>query len=711
VRIGPRLGVTGAGFHVRKRYGMNEQQLKKTRNLGLTAHIDAGKTTTTERILYYAGRVHRIGEVDEGTATMDWMVQEQERGITITSAATYCAWNDCSINIIDTPGHVDFTVEVERSMRVLDGLIVVFCAVGGVQPQSETVWRQANKYHIPRIAFINKMDRVGADFFRVVERMKKQLEMTPVPVAIPIGSESAFEGTIDLISMESITYGDDLGVVVNRGSVPEALAAEAGRWRALMIERLAEIDDKIADKFLADQPVEAELIVAALRKGTIENRIVPVLCGSALKNKGIQPLIDAAVAYLPSPMDIPAIVGINPKNGEPEARHSEDSEPLAALAFKVAHDPFLGTLTYIRVYSGRFKKGANVFNVNKSARERATRLLRMHANHREDLDELTSGDIGALGGLKFTTTGDTLSAEHKQILLENIKFPEPVIAVAIEPKSQAEYQKMVEALKKLAAEDPTFRARFDDEMGQTIISGMGELHLEIIVDRLHREFNVQGKVGKPMVAYKETISRVINSEGRYVRQSGGKGQYGHVILRLTPLAAGAGFEFENNAKSNEIPKEYINAIRAGVEEALTSGVLAGYPVIDIKVTVLGGTTHEVDSTDIAYKIAASMACRDGFEKAGPTLKEPLMKVEIITPDQYMGEVIQDINSRRGKLSGMEPSLGNTQCVRALIPLAEMFGYATELRNRSQGRATYSMEFLSYQEVPGDLSEVLLGRIA
>jgi elongation factor G len=690
---------------------MDEQHLKNTRNIGLAAHIDAGKTTTTERFLYYTGRVHRIGEVDSGTATMDWMVQEQERGITITSAATYCSWNDHSINIIDTPGHVDFTVEVERSMRVLDGLIVVFCAVGGVQPQSETVWRQADRYSIPRIAFINKMDRTGANFANVVESIKKQLGATPLPVAIPIGAEGDFAGSIDLIRMESITYGDDLGVSITRGPVPADLLSNAQDFRTKMIEKLADIDDEVAEKYINEEEVSEEMIVKALRRGTLANKIVPVLCGSALRNKGIQPLIDAVLAYLPSPLDVLPVKGINPKTEEEEIRKPQDGEPLAALAFKIANDPFLGYITFIRVYSGKLLKGTNVYNSNKRMRERPTRILRMHANDREDREALTAGEIGAISGLKVTTTGDTLSAEHRQIVLENIKFPEPVISVAIEPRSQAEYQKMADSLKKLTSEDPTFKAFFDEEMGQTIISGMGELHLEIIVDRLFREFNVQGKVGKPMVAYKETITRTIESEDRYVRQSGGKGQYGHVVLKLAPKPAGAGFEFKNTARTTDIPKEYLNSIREGIEEALSSGALNGYPVIDIAVTVTGGSTHEVDSTEIAYKIAASKACREGLGKAGPILKEPIMKVEIITPDQYLGDVIQDVNARRGRLANMEPGLGNAHIVKALIPLAEMFGYATDLRNKSQGRATYTMEFHVYEEVPDNLSETLLGRSA
>ena len=699
------------GVFVSERKYMNEQELKNTRNIGLAAHIDAGKTTTTERILYYAGRVHRIGEVDSGTATMDWMIQEQERGITITSAATYCKWNNCSINIIDTPGHVDFTVEVERSMRVLDGMIVVFCAFGGVQPQSETVWRQANKYHIPRIAFVNKMDRMGADYSRVFSMIENRLEITTVPMNIPIGAENDFEGVIDLIEMKSITYEDDLGVVMNKGEIPEELVEEAKKWREMMIDRVANNDDQIAEKYLADEEITNEEIKAAIRKLTISNKIVPVFCGSALKNKGIQPLIDGVVDYLPSPLDVPSVNGINPKTEEEETREADDNEALAALSFKIANDSYIGYLTFVRVYSGKIKKGSSVYNVNKKKRERVNRILRMHANRREDLDELSSGEIGAVVGMKDTTTGDTISSEHRQILLENIKFPEPVISVAIEPKSQADYKKMVESLTRLAGEDPTFRAYFDEEMGQTLISGMGELHLEIIIDRLLREFNVQGKVGKPMVAYKETISKQVESNSTYEQQAGGKPQYAKVCLRLIPQDPGSGFEFENDASADRIPRIFLTAIQQGVEETLTSGMLGGYPVIDIKAVVSDGESRDSESTEMAFKIAAGRACRDGIENAGPVLKEPIMKVEIVTPETYMGDVINDINARRGKMLKMEPSLGNTQCVQALIPLAEMFGYATELRNRSQGRATYSMEFDCYREVPEDLSMVLLGRTA
>ncbi len=690
---------------------MDEQQLKMTRNIGLTAHIDAGKTTTTERILYYAGRIHRIGNVDQGTATMDWMIQEQERGITITSAATYCSWDGYSINIIDTPGHVDFTVEVERSMRVLDGLIVVLCAVGGVQPQTETVWRQADRYSIPRIAFINKMDRTGADFFRVAKSINKQLGASPIIVTLPIGSEGSFTGIVDIIKMEAVTYGDDLGQDLKRGPVPEEMMEAANEWRGKMIEKLADIDDEVAEKYLSDEVPDEKLIIAALRRATIANKAIPVLCGSALKNKGIQPLLDRVLDLLPSPLDVPPVKGINPKTEEEESRNTNDSEPLAALAFKIANDPYLGYITYVRVYSGKFSKGSVVYNVNKRARERVTRILRMHANDREDREALTAGEIGAISGLKVSTTGDTLTAEHKQIMLENIKFPEPVISAAIEPHSQAEYEKLVEALRKLSSEDPTFKTKVDDETGQMIISGMGELHIEIIIDRLQREFNVKAKLGKPMVAFKETIKKDVKCEGRHVHQTGGRGMYGHVILKLSPMESGAGFEFKNEVKAGDVSKEFMSAIKEGVEEALSSGVLGSYPVIDVSATVIGGSMHEVDSCDIAYKIAASKAVKDGLERATPVLKEPIMKVEIITPEQYLGDIIQDINARRGRIVNMEPAVGNAQIVKALIPLAEMFGYATELRNKSQGRATHSMEFHIYEEVPVKMCDELLGKSA
>ncbi len=690
---------------------MNELELKKTRNIGLAAHIDAGKTTTTERILYYSGRVHRIGEVDAGTATMDWMEQEQERGITITSAATYCEWNNHSINIIDTPGHVDFTVEVERSMRVLDGLIVVFCAVGGVQTQSETVWRQADKYNIPRLAFINKMDRTGADFFRVVEKIREQLSANPVPITIPIGAEETFEGLVDLVTMEKVTYRDDLGNDIIKTPVEGELKEKALQQRLKMIERLADYSDEITEKFLAEEEVSEKLIKETLRKATISGDIVPVLCGTSLRNKGVQPLMDAICDYLPSPLDVPPINGEEVKTGEAIPCKVDDSEPLAALAFKIANDPFVGFITYIRVYSGRLKKNTKVYNVNRGKKERVTRILRMHANHREELDELTAGAIAVVAGLKFTTTGDTLSSESRKLLLENITFPEPVISVAIEPRSQTDFQKMNESLQALANEDPTFKMYFDEDMGQTIISGMGELHLEIIIDRLLREYKVRGKVGRPMVAYKEAISKVVVSQGSYIRQSGGKGHFAKVTLEIGPMKPGEGFKFDNRVSQNEIPDEFIPAIRHSIEESLTSGPLGGYPIIDIKVTVAGGQYHEEDSDETAYRIAATNAFRDGVSKAGPLLKEPIMKIEVVTPESHMGDILQDINARRGKMLDMKPSLGDTRILKALVPLSELFEYTTHLRNRSQGKATYSMEFDHYDVVPESVTDRVLGKTA
>jgi len=692
---------------------MTKDDLTTTRNIGIAAHIDAGKTTTTERILYYSGRVHRMGEVDNGTTQMDWMEQEQERGITITSAATYCTWNGHSINIIDTPGHVDFTVEVERSLRVLDGMVAIFCAVGGVQPQSETVWRQADRYTIPRIAFINKMDRTGADFFHVLDRIRTRLGANPVVLNFPIGAEDTFSGIVDIIRQAGFTYADDEGSKIKQIPVPEHLRATLEDMRATLFEALSDVDDGIADKYLNDATADIteEQIHTALRKATIGNKIVPVLCGSSLKNKGVQKLLDAIVAYLPSPLDVPAVQGIDPKTDETTERKADAGEHTAALAFKIAHDPHVGHLTYIRVYSGCIKSGAKVFNVNKNTKERVTRILRMHANHREQLEELSAGQLGAVVGLKITTTGDTLCSENKKILLENISFPEPVISVAIEPKSVAEMEKMAKSLETLGSEDPTFRVSINEDTGQTIISGMGELHLEIITDRLFREFGVQGKVGRPMVAYKETITRKTRSEGKYIHQTGGRGQYGHVVLEMEPLDPGAGFVWETKVGTVRVPREYWPEARTGVEESLTSGPLAGYPVIDIKVTLVDGSVHEEDSIALAYRIAASIAVRDGMDKARPMLKEPIMNVEIVTPDNCMGDVINDINQRRGRPTSMEPGRGNVQVVRAMIPLSELFGYATDLRSRTQGRATYTMEFAEYREVPEDMQDVLLGKTA
>jgi elongation factor G len=692
---------------------MPNDALKTTRNIGIAAHIDAGKTTTTERILFYSGRVHRMGEVDEGTTQMDWMEQEQERGITITSAATYCAWNGHSINIIDTPGHVDFTVEVERSLRVLDGMVAIFCAVGGVQPQSETVWRQADRYNIPRLAFINKMDRTGADFFHVVDRVRTRLGANPVVINFPIGAEDSFTGIVDVIRQTGFTYTDDAGSEIREIPVPMDLKDTLEDMRTTLFECLADADDGIADKYLNDATasITEQEIHAAIRKAVISGAIVPVLCGSSLKNKGVQKLLDAIVAYLPSPLDIPAVKGVDPKTGETVERQADPAEHTAALAFKIAHDQHVGHLTYIRVYSGSIKSGTKIYNANKNAQERVNRILRMHANHREQLEELTAGELGAVVGLKITTTGDTLCSEHKKILLENISFPEPVISVAIEPKSVAEMEKMGKSLDALGREDPTFKVTINEDTGQTIISGMGELHLEIITDRLFREFGVEGKVGRPMVAYKETITRKTRSEGKYIHQTGGRGQYGHVVLELEPLDPGSGFVWETKVSTARVPREYWPEARSGVEDALTSGPLAGYPVIDIKVTLVDGSVHDEDSIALAYRIAASKAVRDGMDNARPMLKEPIMDVEIVTPDNCMGEVINDINARRGRPTSMEPGRGNVQVVRARIPLSELFGYATDLRSRTQGRATYSMEFAEYREVPEDMQDVLLGKTA
>jgi len=686
-----------------------EYGLEKIRNIGIAAHIDAGKTTTTERILYYSGRIHRMGEVHDGAATMDWMQQEQERGITITSAATTCYWKDHKINIIDTPGHVDFTVEVERSMRVLDGVIAIFCAVGGVQPQSETVWRQANKYHVPRIAFVNKMDRLGADFFRVVGRIRERLGANAIPIQLPLGVESAFEGVIDLVTMRAIRHVDELGEKTEEIEIPKDLINMAVEHREEMIEALADVDEQLMEKYLEGEKIAADEIRAAIRKGTLSGQIVPVLCGAAFKNKGVQPLMDAVVYYLPSPLDIEAVVGTNPKTGAVETRAPSLSEPFCALAFKIMTDPYVGKLTFVRAYSGRLSKGAHVYNPVKGVRERIARILRMHANAREDVDQIRAGDILAVVGLQNTVTGDTLCDQNHPIVLESIQFPEPVISVAVEPKTVAEQEKMAAALARLSTEDPTFRMHVDDETGQTIISGMGELHLEIILDRLFREFGVQANHGKPQVAYKETIRRSAEGEGRYVRQTGGRGQYGHVILRVEPLEPGKGIEFINQIKGGEVPKEFVPAIESGVREAMESGILAGYPVVDVRVTLIGGSYHEVDSSEIAFKIAGSMAAKAALRKAEPALKEPIMLVEVVTPESFMGDVLSDLNSRRGQILGMEPGPGGTQVIRAEVPLAEMFGYATGLRSITQGRASYTMEPARYEEVPKNVEEALLVR--
>ena len=684
--------------------------LEKTRNIGIAAHIDAGKTTVTERILYYSGRIHQMGEVHEGAATMDWMIQEQERGITITSAATTATWKDSRINIIDTPGHVDFTVEVERSMRVLDGVIAVFCAVGGVQPQSETVWRQANRYKVPRIAFINKMDRTGSDFFKVVDRIRERLGANAVPIQIPIGSEDKFEGVIDLLKLKAIVYKDGLGSDFEETDIPEELRQQAREARDYLIEKVAEIDDHLMEKYIEGQKITPEEIKAGIRVGTVANKIVPVVCGSAFKNKGVQMLVDAVVDYLPSPLDVPPVEGIGVKTGDVVTREASDNEPFAALAFKIMTDPYVGKLTYFRVYSGQLSRSSYVYNANKGKRERVNRILRMHANHREEVDTVYAGDIAAAVGLDTTSTGDTLCGEHDRVILENIQFPDPVISVAIEPKTKADQDKMVTVLHKLAHEDPTFKTHLNEDTGQTIIAGMGELHLEIILDRLYREFKVEANHGKPQVAYKETITRLAHAEGRYVKQSGGRGQYGHAIIDVEPAESGTGIVFVNKVTGGDVPKEYIKPIEQGIREALESGVLAGYPVVDVKATLTGGSFHEVDSSESAFKIAGSMAARAAVEKGKPTLKEPVMHVEIVTPEQYLGDVIGDLNSRRGSITHMEASSGASQEITANVPLSDMFGYATTLRSMTQGRASYTMEPSHYEEVPTQLAAELVLKI-
>ncbi|RJX23963.1 MAG: elongation factor G [Dethiobacter sp.] len=682
--------------------------LTQTRNIGIIAHIDAGKTTTTERILFYTGKVHKLGEVHDGAATMDWMVQEQERGITITSAATTCLWKGARINIIDTPGHVDFTVEVERSLRVLDGAIGIFCAKEGVEPQSETVWRQADKYGVPRIAYINKMDISGADFFNVLRMMRAKLKAAVIPVQLPIGVEEGFKGVVDLIRFKSIFFLDDLGTRSDEMEVPEDMRELAEHYRERIIETLAEVDEEIMDKYLEGQKVTEEEIYKALRYATIQKNFVPVLCGTSYRNKGVQPLLDAVVRYLPSPLDVPPIKGSSPYQEGNIVRQADENEPFAALAFKIMTDPYVGKLTFFRVYSGTLSSGSYVYNSRKGVKERVGRILRMHANHREELQDVSAGDIVAAVGLKKTTTGDTLCSESDPIILENIKFPEPVIAVAIEPKTKADQEKMSLSLQKLAEEDPTFQASSDEETGQTIISGMGELHLEIIIDRLLREFKVGANVGRPQVAYKETILAGARSEGRFIRQSGGRGQYGHVVMEIGPLPRGSGFVFENKIVGGTIPKEFIPAVESGVKEALTSGVLAGYSVVDVKALLLDGSFHQVDSSELAFKIAASQAFKKCMSLAKPVLLEPIMKVEILVPEEYIGEVIGDINSRRGKVEGIEPK-GGSQVIRSFVPLSEMFGYATELRSHTQGRGTYSMEFSHYNELPANLAEKIVSR--
>ncbi|HAA89860.1 MAG: Elongation factor G [Thermoanaerobacterales bacterium 50_218] len=680
--------------------------LDKIRNIGIMAHIDAGKTTTTERILFYTGRVYRMGEVDEGSATMDWMTQEQERGITITSAATTCPWRGYIINLIDTPGHVDFTAEVERCLRVLDGVVAVFCAVAGVEPQSETVWRQADKYHIPRIAYLNKMDRVGADFFRVTQMIRQRLGANAVPVQIPIGCEDSFQGVVDLIKMKAVIYLDDLGTVSEETEIPEELVEQAKTCREQLLEALAELDEDFMVKYLEGEEITEEEIKAVIRKGTISCQFVPVLCGSSLKNKGVQPLLDAIVDYLPAPTDVPPVKGNDPVTGEVRERKPDPQEPLAALAFKVQTDFYVGKLVFLRVYSGTLRSGTVVYNATKGKKERIGRLVRMHANHREDINEVSAGDIAAAIGLKATVTGDTLCTEEEPLVLEPMQFPDPVISVAIEPKTKADQDKMGVALHRLAEEDPTFRVYTDRETGQTLIAGMGELHLEIIIDRLCREFNVDAHVGKPQVAYKETITRKARGEGRYIRQTGGRGQYGHVVLEIEPLSSRDGYQFEDRTTGGIIPKEFIPAIEAGVKEAMETGVLAGYPVVGVRVLLVGGSYHEVDSSEIAFKIAASQAFRAAAEKGRAVLLEPIMKVEITVPEEYLGDVIGDFNARRGRIEATELR-GTLQVIKGYVPLAEMFGYATVLRSLTQGRGSSVMQFSHYEQVPPAVAEKIL----
>ena len=685
-----------------------EYPLERTRNIGIAAHIDAGKTTCTERILFYTGRVHKIGEVHDGAATMDWMVQEQERGITITSAATATTWRDTRINIIDTPGHVDFTVEVERSLRVLDGLVALFDSVAAVQPQSETVWRQANKYKVPRIIFVNKMDRMGADFFNVVDKVRERLGARAVPIQVPIGAEDQFLGVVDLFTMQKIVYTDDLGSVSTSSDVEGDLKEVAMKWRKELVEAIAEQDDELLEMFFEGKELPIDRMKAALRKATIAGTVLPMLCGSAFKNKGIQPLLDAVVDYMPSPIDAKAITGVDPKTGEEITRLPDDDQPFAALAFKIATDPY-GNLTYFRVYSGTLDKGSYVYNVRSGRKERIGRILRMHANHREDIDSIGAGDIAAAVGLTDTRTGDTLCDEKTPIVLENIVFPEPVISQAIEPKTKADQDQLGKGLARLAQEDPTFRMRTDEETQQTIIAGMGELHLEIILDRLRREFKVEANVGKPQVAYKEAITKTVEKQGKFVRQSGGKGQYGDIWLKVEPQEPGTGFVFEWKIVGGKVPKEYAKAVQQGIEESSQSGVLAGFPVLDFKVTAFDGSYHDVDSSEMAFKIAASMGWKEANRSAGPILLEPIMKVEVTTPNDYLGAITGDLNRRRGMIQGTEEAPGGAKIITAHVPLSEMFGYATDMRSATQGRATYTMEFAFYQKAPKNVEEEIVAK--
>jgi elongation factor G len=684
--------------------------LEKTRNIGIMAHIDAGKTTTTERILFYTGKTHKIGEVHEGAATMDWMVQEQERGITITSAATTCFWKDHRIQIIDTPGHVDFTVEVERSLRVLDGAVAVFCAVGGVEPQSETVWRQADTYGVPRIAYINKMDRTGADFMNVVAMMKDRLATKPALLHLPIGAEDKFVGIVDLVEMHAIFFNeDDKGINPTTGEIPAGMLDDAALYRDELLHLAADYDDALMEKVLMEEQVSADELRDALRKGCIACGITPVTCGASFKNKGVQPLLDAILDYLPSPLDVPPIKGTDLKTHEEVERPADPKAPFAALAFKVMTDPYVGKLTYFRVYSGTLRAGSYVLNATKDSRERIGRLLQMHANHREDVDEVTAGDIVAAVGLKSTSTGDTLCVENAPVLLESMVFPEPVIDIAIEPKTKAEQDKLGAGLVKLAEEDPTFRVRTDVETGQTIIAGMGELHLEIIVDRLLREFKVEANVGKPQVAYRETAGKAVQKvEGKFVRQTGGHGQYGHVVFDLEPQKPGTGYAFENKTVGGSVPKEYVTAVDKGVQDSLSTGVVAGYPIVDVKVTLVDGSYHEVDSNEMAFKVAASMGFKEAMRRSAPKLLEPMMSVEVVTPEAFAGDVMGNLSSRRGHIEGMEPR-GNAQVIRAKVPLSEMFGYSTDLRSRTQGRAVYTMQFRAYEQVPKSVADEIVSK--
>ena len=684
-----------------------ESPLERVRNIGIIAHIDAGKTTTTERILFYTQKIHRMGEVHDGAATMDWMAQERERGITITAAATTCFWRDYQINIIDTPGHIDFTAEVQRSLRVLDGGVVVFDAVAGVEPQSETVWRLADRFAVPRICFVNKMDRVGADFGRTIQMIVDRLGARPVAVQMPIGAEASFVGIVDLIEMDAVAYVDDLGTKSEETEIPDAYRVEVEQMHRELVERVAETDEALTEKFILEEEITSAELRAALRRATIRGDLVPVLVGSALRNKGVQRVLDAVIEYLPSPLDVPPIVGENPRTGESVECPSDPDAPFAALAFKIVTDPYVGRLAYMRVYSGKVNAGSGTYNATKGKKERVGRLLQMHANQRQEIKSLSAGDIGAVLGFKQTFTGDTLSDPSRQVVLEAIKFPEPVIAVAIEPKTKADQDKMAEALKKLAEEDPTFRVRVDENTGQTLISGMGELHLEVLVDRMVREFRVTAKVGRPQVAYRETITRLARAHERYVRQTGGRGQFGDVVLEVEPLPKGTGFDFENKIVGGAIPKEFIPAVEQGVRGALDGGVLAGYPMVDLKATLVDGAYHDVDSSELAFRIAGSMALKEAVQKAGPVVMEPVMDVEVVSPEEYTGDIVGNLSSRRGSIDGMEPRGVGTQAIRAHVPLAEMFGYATELRSMTQGRGIFTMEFDFYDQVPEVLAQQIL----